>query len=138
PVSHVDLVPTVLELLGIATPSGLDGRSLLTAQDGGARSSRALYFEALDANLTRGWAPLIGLTVDGWKYIDLPIPELYDLRHDPNELHNLAANDPQRARVMQTRLKDIVASRGSAPAALHAAIDADMLRRLASLGYIGS
>src|SRR5204863_9793964 len=37
-----------------------------------------------------------------------------------------------------TRLKDIVASRGSAPAALHAAIDADMLRRLASLGYIGS
>src|SRR5439155_16112134 len=45
PVSNVDLVPTVLELLGIAVPSGLDGRSLFTSEDDGPRSSRALYFE---------------------------------------------------------------------------------------------
>ncbi len=89
PVASVDLVPTVLELLGIAVPSGLDGRSLLTAEDDRARSPRALYFEALDANLTRGWAPLVGVRMDGWKYIDLPLPELYDLQHDSQEAHNL-------------------------------------------------
>src|SRR2546430_13689170 len=37
---------------------------------------RPVYFEALDANLTRGWAPLAGVVRSGWKYIDLPIPEL--------------------------------------------------------------
>jgi tetratricopeptide (TPR) repeat protein len=138
PVSTVDLVPTVLELLGIAVPSGLDGRSVLTAEDAGTRSSRALYFEALDANLTRGWAPLTGVTVDGWKYIDLPIPELYDLRHDPHEVHNLAERDPERSRVLQARLTDIVRSRKAAPEAVNAAMDAETSQRLASLGYVGS
>jgi arylsulfatase A-like enzyme/Flp pilus assembly protein TadD len=138
PVATVDLVPTVLRLLGLPIPPGLDGRPLLSEADDATSRSRGLYFEALDANLTRGWAPLIGITADGWKYIDLPIPELYDLRHDPNELHNLASQDSQRSRVMQSRLKDIVASRGSASEAVHAAMDADMLRRLASLGYVGS
>ncbi len=75
PVSHVDIVPTVLDLLGLGVPAGLDGQSLVHQP---ARE-RALYFEALDANLTRGWAPLTGVIRDGWKYIDLPIPELYDL-----------------------------------------------------------
>ena len=40
---------------------------------------RPLYFEALDASLTRGWAPLRGIVQGGWKYIDLPDAELYDL-----------------------------------------------------------
>jgi len=138
PVATVDLVPTVLELLGIAVPSGLDGRSLLTVEDGGTRGSRALYFEALDANLTRGWAPLVGVMVDGWKYIDLPIPELYDRQHDPHEMQNLDARDPERSRVLQARLKDIAGSRKAAPEAVRAVVDAETSRRLASLGYIGS
>ena len=138
PVATVDLVPTVLELLGIAVPSGLDGRSLLTAEDDGTRGSRALYFEALDANLTRGWAPLVGVMVDGWKYIDLPIPELYDLEHDPHEAHNLDARDPGRSRVLQARLKGIAGSRKPAPEAVRAVMDAETSQRLASLGYLGS
>jgi Flp pilus assembly protein TadD len=138
PVAHVDLVPTVLELLGIAVPSGLDGRSLLGAADDGTRNSRALYFEALDANLTRGWAPLVGIMVDGWKYIDLPIPELYDLEHDPDEAHNVAARDQERVRVLQARLKGIAGSRTPAPEAARAATDAQTTQRLASLGYVGS
>jgi choline-sulfatase len=137
PVASVDVAPTVLELLGIAVPSGLDGRSLLTADDRG-RGSRALYFEALDANLTRGWAPLVGVMVDGWKYIDLPIPELYDLRHDRHEVHNLAGGDPARVRVLQARLKDAAASRKAAPEAVRTMMDAETSQRLASLGYIGS
>lgn len=138
PVAHVDLVPTVLELLGIAIPSGLDGRSLLGAADEGTRGSRALYFEALDANLTRGWAPLVGVMVDRWKYIDVPIPELYDLDHDPDETENLAARDEERSRVLQARLRDIAGSRKPPPDVARAATDADTIQRLASLGYVGS
>jgi hypothetical protein len=136
PVASVDLVPTVLELLGIAVPSGLDGRSLLTIEDDRTRSPRALYFEALDANLTRGWAPLVGVRVDGWKYIDLPIPELYDLQHDSQEAHNLVERDPVRSRVLQARLKDVAGNHK--PDAVRAVMDAETSQRLASLGYIGS
>ena len=138
PVANLDLVPTVLDLLGIAIPPGLDGRSLLGAADGGTRNSRALYFEALDANLTRGWAPLVGVMVHGWKFIDLPIPELYDLEHDPGETHNLATREQERSRVLRARLKDIVGSRRSGPEAVRADTDAETNQRLVSLGYIGS
>ena len=136
PVQHTDLVPTVLELLGLTVPPGLDGRSLLTGGDGATRDSRALYFEALDANLTRGWAPLAGIMADGWKYIDLPIPELYDLERDPAEASNRAAHEPERVRVLQARLNDMIGSRK--PAAARAATDAETTQRLESLGYVGS
>src|SRR6476469_6134257 len=42
-------------------------------------------------NLVRGWAPLRGVIVAKDKYIDLPIPELYNLAADPKELTNLAS-----------------------------------------------
>jgi choline-sulfatase len=136
PVQHTDLVPTVLELLGLTVPPGLDGRSLLTGGDGATRDSRALYFEALDASLTRGWAPLAGIMADGWKYIDLPIPELYDLERDPAEAGNRAAHEPERVRVLQARLNDMIGSRK--PAAARAATDTETIQRLESLGYVGS
>jgi arylsulfatase A-like enzyme/Flp pilus assembly protein TadD len=138
PVATVDLVPTVLDLLGFAVPSGLDGRSLLATEESGKRSARVLYFEALDANLTRGWAPLTGVMAGGWKYIDLPTPELYDLRRDPGELDNLAARDREQTRVLQSRLKGVGTSRAAPPEAERAALDAETSQRLASLGYIGS
>ena len=57
-----------------------------------------LDFEALDANLTRGWAPLTGVVAGRWKYIDLPLPELYDLATDPREERNLAGRERVAAR----------------------------------------
>jgi len=138
PVTNVDVVPTVLELLGIAVPAGLDGRSLLNVEADRTRNSRALYFEALDASLTRGWAPLVGVIADGWKYIDLPIPELYDLRRDPGEARNEASREPERTRVLQARLKESASSRHRASEAIRAEMDVETTERLASLGYVGS
>lgn len=136
PVATVDVAPTILRLLGIAVPSGLDGQSLLD-ENAGNRRARALYFEALDANLTRGWAPLTGVRVDGWKFIDLPIPELYDVHDDPHESKNLAERDHERLRVLQVRLKDVAGAHTASEAA-RPVNDADTRRRLASLGYIGT
>ena len=110
---------------------GLDGESLVHPP----ASDRALYFEALDANLTRGWAPLTGVVRGGWKYIDLPIPELYDLAADPGETKNLADRDRARMDAMAAALKSIVSS-GSAAGAPRA-LDADAAARLRSLGYTG-
>jgi tetratricopeptide (TPR) repeat protein len=130
PVAHADIVPTILDLLGLDIPPGLDGLSLARPRP----PDRAIYFEALDASLTRGWAPLQGLLQNGLKYIDLPDAELYDLRVDPGEQHNLIGSD-RRGEAMRAQLAMMeTASRSSAPAA---PLDAEAAARLRSLGYVG-
>jgi len=130
-VAHVDIVPTILDLAGMPRPSRLDGVSLLQP----VPTDRALYFEALDAYLTRGWAPLRGLVQAGWKYIDLPDAELYDLRSDRGEMRNMMGQDA-RADVLQKRLTALEAEQVQTP--VPAALDADAEARLRSLGYVGT
>ena len=104
PVGHVDVLPTMLEAAGIdvSVLPGIAGRSLWTLRDPESLGEEdATYFEALTANLQRGWAPLRGVIAWGpsengeraelFKYIALPRPELYDLTSDPAELRNLHA-----------------------------------------------
>jgi Flp pilus assembly protein TadD len=129
-VAHVDIVPTILDLAGLPMPSGLDGVSLLHP----APADRAVYFEALDAYLTRGWAPLRGLVQAGWKYIDLPDAELYDLKSDPGETRNRIGQDA-RADLLQKRLSALESEQLVAP--VPAALDAEAEARLRSLGYVG-
>ena len=57
-VGHADLLPTITDLLGVAPPPGVDGPSVVVPR---AADDRLVYFEALDAHLTRGWAPLTGV-----------------------------------------------------------------------------
>lgn len=136
-VGHIDLVPTLLDLLGIPIPAAIQGRSLRAALSGAGGSEAPIYLEALDANLTRNWAPLTGVIAEGWKYIDLPIPELYNLDADPNEQANRASLEPERVRAMATRLAGL---RGAVDRARYSRTRADpsVAARLRSLGYIGS
>jgi len=125
PASHVDLMPTVLAALGVPAPSGLTGRDLLSPAP-----APPTYFEALSGALNRGWAPLRGLIRDGVKYVDLPLPELYDLRADPHETRNLAAQQPQRL----AQMRALVPPWGGAVE--RSAEDADARARLRGLGYV--
>jgi len=129
-VAHVDLVPTILDLVGVAIPGGLEGRSLA----GPVPADRALYFEALDAYLTRGWAPLKGIVQGGWKYIDLPEAELYDLAADPAEAHNVIGRGDRADRLQKVLAAMDSAAGAAAPAA---PLDAEAASRLRSLGYVG-
>ena len=89
PAQLVDVMPTVIDLVGVKADVP-NGRSLWPfARDGRPVSDAGVYFEALNASLTRRWAPLTGLVHGGLKFIDLPIPELYDLAADPGEHVNL-------------------------------------------------
>jgi tetratricopeptide (TPR) repeat protein len=135
PAQHVDILPTVLDALALTVPSGVPGRSLLRFmagekdQPGG---THARYFEALSATLTRRWAPLHGVIDDGVKYIDLPIPELYDLSSDPREEHNLAAAQPARVAALRALLAPF------RTAATPQAETAETRERLRSLGYLAA
>jgi arylsulfatase A-like enzyme/Tfp pilus assembly protein PilF len=135
PVRHVDLLPTVLDFLGSSPLEDLPGRSLLPLAAGLATPSPPSYFEALSANLNRGWAPLHGAVRDQLKFIDLPIPELYDLVRDPGENRNLAASQPETVEAMRA----VLAGFGAREKAVRRTEETDETReRLEALGYVTS
>lgn len=136
PAAHVDLLPTVLDALALEVPDGLAGTSLLPVISGDRDSTAApTYFEALSPSLNRGWAPLQGIVDAGTKYIDLPIPELYDLRADPREARNLAAAQPAAVERLRRLLDEV---RRADPGPARAPEDSETRERLRSLGYLAS
>ena len=126
---HVDIVPTILDAEGDSTPRKLPGLSLLAARrEEGPEGS---YFESLSASLNRGWAPLRGTLSRGQKYIDLPLPELYDLPSDPAEASNLLKERSDVVRRLRKRLTELPA--GSVD---RSAIGSEEAAKLRSLGYL--
>jgi len=128
---HVDILPTVLDALGMPIPGETRGASLLEAAQAGAALHGSSYFEALTGAFSRGWAPLYGILDGGQKYIELPEPELYDVTSDPREQQNqLAKGDASRLRglLAAERARDRGARRG--------APSAEVRERLGALGYV--
>ncbi len=132
PARHVDIVPTILDVLGIAVPAGLPGHTLRTRADRDGGAVRASYFEAMESTLDFGFAPLDGVLVGRDKFIRLPLPELYDLRADRTETINLFDRAADRARVLTARLSDFHATAPGAPQPESPEVTA----RLRSLGYV--
>lgn len=97
-VAHVDLVPTILDCLGLAGPDYLPGRSLKGHLDGQP-------CEVRDAVLTEfrpfGGSNMKVLHTGRWKYVYYhgePWGELFDRQQDPEERTNLFG-DPAYAKV---------------------------------------
>ncbi len=126
---HIDILPTILDAVGEAKPKELTGQSLLPA--GRQEAAEGNYFEALSATFNRGWAPLRGLMARGDKYIDLPIPELYNLPADPAEAKNLVADGPDALRRLRKRLLELPAAPSE-----RGTIGSDEAAKLRSLGYL--
>jgi arylsulfatase A-like enzyme/Flp pilus assembly protein TadD len=132
-VRHVDVVPTVLAAVAAPAAAALPGSSLLDLIREGRGDDRPSYFEAMTANLSRGWAPLRGVIVGRDKYIDLPIEELYALDTDPREARNLRSSESQRAEVLLNALRGF----NTAAPALPGEETSAVRDRLRALGYTG-
>jgi choline-sulfatase len=134
PVSQVDVLPTLAELLGREVPVDLPGRSLTPLIDeGGAPDESALYFESHMGYATHGWAKLQGLVRGPWKLIQSPQPELYHLEQDPDEESNLAASEPQILRGMVRELASFLSERQA-----EITVDDETADRLRALGYLAA
>lgn len=97
-VRTIDLLPTALDLLKIDRPATLNGESLkpyFTRKD---MPGKTAYGET-DYPLRFGWAPLRSVRENGFKFIQAPKPELYELHADPKELNN--TYDAQNATVQK-------------------------------------
>jgi choline-sulfatase len=142
PVSLIDIAPTIVSLVGAPVPREVQGVDLspwLTGRRGPGGGGRPLYAETVTPTRYYGAASLLGVIVDGWKYIETTRPELYDLRSDPAEAVNLLAREPARADALDRTLVGILAAAGRAPGPNpeSAALDEASRQRLAALGYLG-
>lgn len=93
PVSHLDIMPTLLECADIELPDDLDGDSLWPSIRSGTPPTDKALFCQYSGNPTIGD---IRRAVITRRYKDIydpeDEPELYDLEHDPLEMQNLASS----------------------------------------------
>jgi arylsulfatase A-like enzyme len=133
----VDLVPTVLDFLGVKG-GRFSGRDLAPALRGLEKPrEEAAYAESLLPLLHYGWSDLRALREGRWKYIQAPRPELYDLTEDPGETRDLAGRDPARVEAFRGALAKLLAAE-KVTAADSAGIPEDLLEKLGALGYVGA
>ncbi len=126
PVSSADLTPTLLKMLSIPVPDGLDGKP----QPG---SPVTPYAESYMLSDRFRLAPHRAVVDGTLKLIATPRPELYDLAADPKETNNLAASRPDDVARLMAKLDAMGAK---PPSAKQASMDADTLSQLAALGYM--
>lgn len=134
-----DLAPTLLRLTGAGALADVDGGSLLPLEAPGA-CERISYSESFLPFYAYKWYPLRAISDGRALYLDAPRPSLYRLDVDPAESRDLAADEPATAKLWGGRLDRMLSQwgekrLGEAPAA--AALDAEQLAQLASLGYLG-
>jgi arylsulfatase A-like enzyme len=105
-VEAIDVVPTILDALGLTLPEHwLEGRSLRPFLRGDATPPRDAVFSELDLafyDAGRHAGRAVMVRTDDWKLVhyDALPAQLYDLRNDPTEVQDLA-RDPARGSIVQ-------------------------------------
>jgi arylsulfatase A-like enzyme len=145
PVSLVDLVPTLVDGLELATERGFQGISLLPAVFDEETTRRAVYSTTRGVGM--GSQPpdtSTMLMADGWKIIhhkNTFDTELYNLVDDPEEQQNLAAEMPLQVLLllqeMQHRawLNEVFLESGGGEIDLET-LDQEDIDHLRALGYL--
>ena len=146
-VSLVDVMPTVAELLGLAVPDGLDGRSLVPYLEGEAPPAPPVFAESgqsfhpalVRGRVNFGIAGRLRTVIDGrWKLVWTPGQDpqrefaLYDLETDPGETRDVSASHPAETARLRDLLRGWLRHGPEAPGAPSAADR----RALQALGYI--
>ena len=137
-VRHIDIAPTVLDLLGLQPGSAMQGSSLIPVINGTETSRRTAYGESLYAQHHYGWSSLRSLTTDRHEFIESPKAELFDRRKDPRQLRNLIHDQQSVALELAEQLQAIADQYTRKDLEGPKTMDSDTEEKLRSLGYLGS
>ncbi len=111
---HYDLVPTLMELAGIAPGIQFDGKSLMPMVRGEVASHRPEFYTTectwmrKHAWRTPQWKLIVALEPD---FHFKPMVELYNLVEDPEEYNNLAEKEPEVVATLKARMEAWIAQR---------------------------
>jgi len=136
PVSLVDLLPTLVGILGLSMPPGTDGADLREVIRGDV-PDRPLYAESYLPLLDYRFSPVMMIRDGDLKYVDAPAPELYDLRADPGETRNLHDQHPDEQRLARALAQFLSRADGPSSGDASTVLDPEAAARLQSLGYVG-
>lgn len=110
-VRQIDLMPTILDLVGIQVDIPIQGDSLIPLIWKHEGEERLAFAQTgwIQDDPTRNWH---GLRSEQWKYVERPRsgphihldPILFDLKHDPQERKNVIQQHPQIAIGMRQEL----------------------------------
>lgn len=137
PVSLADLMPTILRVMDIPWPAGVQGRSLTPLFQGRPLRRDGVYSETFIPELHFGWAPLRSFRLRGYKYVEAPRPELYEINTDPSESRDLSSQKGDLGRAYRSNLLDFVSKfAAEQEEASQGEVDREARERLAALGYV--
>lgn len=127
------VAPTLLELAGISDriSKQFDTTSLLPVP-----KREPAYSETFYPFSSFGWNPLRSVESGDYQYIQAPRPELYNVRNDPGELHNLVAEQPATAEALKEKLRERVSQQPAATPPSGPAADEAVTEKLRALGYL--
>jgi arylsulfatase A-like enzyme len=138
PVQHMDVLPTVLDLLELPLDRPLRGRSLVPLASGeGSAAARAVLGQT---HRPEAKHDLRSLVLNGFKYIvdtGSGAEELYALADDPGELQNLAGERPDILARMRSEMAEqyALAFGPDVPPGEWQALSEEERARMAELGY---
>jgi choline-sulfatase len=139
PVSLMDVAPSILESLGVGTPSQFQGRGLIgLVRNKQPPPDEDIYSETLYAHDHFGTASLRGLRVGDYQYIQAPKAELYDVSLDPEESVNLYQKKPALALALRESLAKLRSPYEASGQARPANLSPEAVERLRALGYLAS
>jgi arylsulfatase A-like enzyme/predicted Zn-dependent protease len=139
-VSLVDIMPTILEMDGMAIPSQVQGKSLVPLFfDKGTNVENFAYSETYYPRLHYGWSDLKSIQESRFKLIIAPELELYDLVDDPDEQKNLIDIYPEETRRLMRAAEQFIEDSSQGAFDIdYRHIDEETREKLAALGYIGT
>ncbi len=139
PSGLLDVVPTILQFLGVSVPSHFQGKSQLELLNAsGPQHPQAIYSESIYAHNHYDCSPLRSVRIGRYKFIQAPKPELYDLDRDPHELNNLYSNRRAVAALLQARLDSLLVHHPAIHVSTANAISPKAAEQLRALGYMAS
>ena len=117
-VTHIDLLPTLLEAAGLPIPPALPGRSLLsrlqTGRETGPERTAFMEFNRFEKDIDfSGFQPIRCWMSGDFKLVVnlLETDELYNLRNDPAEVRNLI-DSPEHAALRDQMLDELLSYMG--------------------------
>jgi arylsulfatase A-like enzyme len=139
-VSTMDIMPTILELAGCRIPEKVLGTSLTPLWSG---NPEAYNVAVAIGERWRDTSHMIAVRTEEYKYIwddaQPDAPMLFDLRTDPKEQHNIAAEHSEIVEKLHQHVKaQLERMRSTAPAeaSKEPVLDEEIVARLRGLGYV--